>query len=430
MISMLLVIIYLSFISLGLPDSLLGSAWPVMHLDLGVSESIAGVVTMIISFGTIVSSLQSDRLTHKYGAGKVTAVSVFMTAAALFGFSISGKFWQLCLWAIPYGLGAGAVDAALNNFVALHYTSRQMSWLHCCWGLGASISPYIMGAALTGGMGWHGGYRMVSIIQVVLSAVIFLSLPQWKKTPKLNTDEAADRSSKKITEESEEKLKTESEINITNKSVNEAGTEISDVPVDDGPIPLREVIRIPGAMFVFIMFFAYCAMEQTTMLWASSYMVGVKSVPTETAARFAALFTIGITIGRFISGFISNRLGDRNMIRLGAIVAGVGIVMITLPIEGTAFAIMGLIVLGIGCGPIYPSIIHSTPANFGADKSQAIVGMQMASAYVGTTFMAPFFGVVSRFAGIGSLPIYLFAFFVLMLVMSSCLNRTVDRARK
>lgn len=397
MLSILLVIIYLAFISLGLPDSLLGAGWPVMHTDLGVSEAIAGVITMIISFGTILSSLLSDRLTHRFGAGKVTAVSVFMTAAALFGFSLSGQFWMLCLWAVPYGLGAGAVDAALNNYVALHYTSRQMSWLHCCWGLGASISPYIMGAALTGGLGWHSGYRIVAFIQIALSAILFISLPQWRNTPALTSPSG--------------------------------GKDQETGRADSGPMPLREVIRIPGAVYVFVMFFAYCAMEQTAMLWASTYMAETKSVPVDTAARFAALFTLGITAGRFISGFVSNRLGDRNMIRLGALVAGAGIVLIALPVEGTAFAMCGLGIMGVGCGPIYPSIIHATPDNFGAHNSQAVVGVQMASAYVGTTFMAPLFGAVSHIFGIGALSAYLFLLFILMLLMSACLNRAVDKRR-
>lgn len=392
MISLLLAIIYLAFISLGLPDSLLGSAWPVMHLELGVSNSVAGVVTMIIYCGTVTSSLLSDRLTHKLGAGKVTAISVLLTAVSLFGFSICSRFWMICLWAIPYGLGAGAVDAALNNYVALHYSSRQMSWLHCCWGVGASISPYIMGQALASGSGWQAGYRNVGLIQIVLSFVIFASLPLWKKAPALKNADAASQ-------------KTE----------------------DHEPIPIRKVIRIPGAIFVFLMFFAYCAMEQTTILWASTYMTSAKAVPVADAARFGSLFTLGIMFGRLISGFISNRLGDRKMIRLGIIIAGVGILMIALPIKGVAFAIAGLVVLGLGCAPIYPSIIHATPDNFGADKSQAVVGMQMASAYIGTTTMATLFGPVSNLFGIAVMPFYLLFFYVLMAVMFFCLNRTVDR---
>jgi len=391
MYSLLLAIIYISFISLGLPDSLLGAAWPVMHGDLGVPQSLAGVITMIISADTILSSLLSDRLTHRFGAGRVTAVSVLTTAVALFGFSISTRFWMLCLWAVPYGLGAGAVDAALNNFVALHYSSRHMSWLHCFWGVGASVSPYIMSAALTGGLGWGGGYRIVSVIQFILTACIFLSLPLWTRAIPRSAEAAAPQAD----------------------------------AADRGPIPLRDVIRIPGAAFLFLMFFAYCGVEQTSMLWASTYMVSAKAVPVEEAARFAALFTLGITLSRFLSGFISNRLGDRNMIRLGSLFLALGLILVALPVKGTAFAIAGLMMTGFGCGPIYPSIIHATPDNFGADKSQAIIGMQMASAYVGTTFLPPLLGLLSGFLGIGIFPVYVIALFVLMLAMFTLMNRSL-----
>ncbi len=380
MFSLLLAIIYMAFISLGLPDSLLGSAWPVMRLELGAPLSMAGLISMIIAGGTIVSSLLSERLTRKLGAGLVTAVSVAMTAAALFGFSISRSVLAVCLWGIPYGLGAGAVDAALNNYVALHYSSRHMSWLHCFWGVGASISPYIMGACLNRGS-WQMGYRTVSIIQVALTAVIFLSLPMWKRGGDAGEDTAR--------------------------------------PL----LGLRGALKIPGVPYILLAFFGYCAAETTAGLWASSYLVEARGVEAGTAARFASLFYLGITFGRFLNGFVADRLGDRRMIRVGVAVMGLGAAMIALPLRGNALALAGLIVIGLGCAPVYPSIIHATPFNFGEENSQAIIGIQMASAYTGSTFMPPLFGVLAGALTIRLYPFFLAAFALLLWTMTERVNR-------
>lgn len=356
--TILLSIIYLAFISLGLPDSLLGSAWPVMHLELGVATSYAGIITMIISFGTILSSLMSDRLNKKFGTGLVTACSVFLTATALFGFSCSNSMLALCLWAIPYGLGAGAVDAALNNYVALHYSSRQMSWLHCMWGVGAAISPYIMSFCLTRQLGWQQGYRTVGILQIVLTAILLCSLPLWKRVAVRKPEVTAETPPAKS-------------------------------------IGVLQAVRIKGVPMVLLAFFAYCALEQTAMLWASSYLVQNRGLEAETAAQFAAMFLIGITVGRFLSGFLADRWGDRNMIRCGAVIAIAGILLVLIPVSSPLPAQIGLMITGLGCAPIYPAIIHATPAHFGAEYSQAIIGIQMACAYVGTTFMPPLFGVLA-----------------------------------
>lgn len=397
MYSLLLAIIYAAFISLGLPDSLLGSAWPVMHEMLGVPVSWAGIVTMIISAGTIVSSLFSDRLTRSFGAGLVTAFSVLMTAAALFGFSVSDEFWMLCLWAVPYGLGAGAVDAALNNYVALHYTSRDMSWLHCFWGVGTIISPYIMSYSLTGGLGWQRGYRMVSFLQLGLTAVLFLSLPLWKKARLRQRTEA------------------------------EAGKEERAEAAEAKSLTLRQALQIRGVWLILIAFFSYCALEQTAMLWASSYLVQFRRIDASVAARFASMFCIGITAGRFLSGFVADRLGDRQMIRLGILVVFAGIVLVAVPAAADWPSLAGLIVIGFGCAPIYPCIIHATPEHFGRENSQAVIGIQMACAYVGTTLMPPLFGVLSSAVGIWLFAGYLFLFGVLMLAATERLNRLVKR---
>lgn len=380
MFQLLLAIIYIAFISLGLPDSMLGAAWPDMYVEFGVPLSCAGILSALIAAGTIVSSLQSDRLTLKLGTGKVTAISVAMTAAALFEFSITHNFWLLCLWAIPYGLGGGSVDASLNNYVALHYKSRHMSWLHCMWGVGAATGPYIMGYALTRGQGWNSGYRIISMMQIVLTAILFLSLPLWKK-----------RST--VIEETGEKRK---------------------------PMSLKDVLKIKGAKEVLICFFCYCAIEQTAGLWASSYLNLYKGVPVETAASFGAMFFIGITAGRAISGFLTIKLTDLKMIRLGQALILVGIVIMFLPLNAYS-TLAGLIMIGLGCAPIYPCIIHSTPAHFGEDKSQAVIGVQMAFAYTGTLCMPPLFGIIANTITVALLPVYLIILLVLMVVMHEAL---------
>lgn len=379
MFQLLLIIIYLAFISLGLPDSLLGSAWPTMYREFSVPISYAGGISMIIAAGTIISSLQSDRLTKAWGTGKVTAFSVFLTAAALFGFSVSHSYIALCLWAIPYGLGAGSVDASLNNYVALHYASRHMSWLHCMWGVGASLGPYIMGYALTGGQGWNMGYRYIAILQIILTALLIFSLPLWKK----QSSEGSEPTSK------EAKAK---------------------------PLSLRQIILIPGAREVMITFFCYCALEQTTGLWASSYLVLRQKLSTETAAGFASLFFVGITVGRVLSGFLTLKLNDTQMIRLGEGVLLLGVLLLLLPL-GKESSLAGLILIGLGCAPIYPSIIHSTPEHFGADKSQAMIGVQMASAYLGTCLMPPLFGFLANHISVSLFPFYLLAILALMAIM-------------
>lgn len=374
MVNLLLAIIYLSFISLGLPDALLGSAWPTMHKELNVPISHAGIISMIISAGTIISSLQSDRLTKKFSTGKITAFSVAMTAIALFGFSITHSYLFICVWAIPYGLGAGSVDASLNNYVALHYESKHMSWLHCMWGIGATIGPYIMGYALTNN-NWNAGYRYISIMQIVLTAILFFSISLWKKND----------------EENKEKISTK-------------------------VLSLKEIIKIPGAREIMICFFCYCALEATTGLWASSYLNIYKGVDIKTAASFGSLFYMGITVGRAISGFITMKLNDNQMIVLGESLILIGIILMIIPAVNI-LSLIGFIIVGLGCAPIYPSIIHSTPSNFGAENSQAIIGVQMASAYIGTLAMPPLFGYIANHISISLLPFYLVLILILMFIM-------------
>lgn len=382
MVHLLLAIIYLAFISLGLPDALLGAAWPSMYPQFDVPVSYAGIVSMIIALGTVISSLQSDRLTKKLGTGKVTALSVCMTAMALFGFATSHSFGMLCLWAIPYGLGAGSVDASLNNYVALHYESRHMSWLHCMWGVGASAGPYIMGYALTAGWGWNSGYHIIAVLQIVLTAILLCSLPLWKQRPAEVLQDGKVQPAKALS--------------------------------------IREVLQLAGAREILVCFFCYCALEQTTGLWASSYLTLHKGVSADTAATFASMFYLGITVGRALSGFLTMKLNDVQMIRLGEVIIGIGVLVMLLPF-GQSLSLAGLILIGLGCAPVYPCVIHSTPAHFGADKSQAIIGIQMACAYVGTCLMPPVFGLIANHITVALLPVYLLIILVLMVIMHELL---------
>ena len=383
MVNLLLAIIYLSFISLGLPDALLGSAWPTMCLDFQVPVSYAGIISFVIAGGTIVSSLSCEWLTHKLGTARVTAISVAMTAAALMGFSLTNNYWLLLLWAVPYGLGAGGVDASLNNYVALHYASRHMSWLHCMWGLGASVGPYIMGYALAGGMSWHMGYRYIAILQILLTAVLIFSIPIWKRKSGSGEGEKEDGSA---------------------------------------PLSLKEIVAIPGAKEVMIAFFCYCAVEQTAILWGSTYLVRHLGFDEERAASLASLFFIGLTSGRAVSGFLTYKFSDKQMIRLGEAVLALGILTMFLPL-GNFAALAGLTLIGLGCAPVYPCIIHSTPDHFGAAHSQALIGVQMASAYVGILLMPPIFGLIANHITVSLMPAYLAVITAVMILMCERLNR-------
>jgi len=386
MTHLLLMIIYLAFISLGLPDGLLGAAWPTMHLQINAPLSYAGYLNTLICVFTIVSSLLCDRITRRIGTGKFTAVSVTLTAAALWGFSMSDSYWQLLLWAIPYGLGAGGVDAALNNYVAIHYASRHMSWLHCMWGLGATVGPAIMSWALTGGLGWERGYAVVAVIQVLLTGALVFSLPLWKPHP--------------------------------------AGENKEDKP--SRPLTVRETLALPGAKALFITFFGYCGLESTAGLWASSYLIAHSGFTPTEAAALAGLFYTGITVGRGVSGFVTMKLNDTQMVRLGLSIIGVGLALMLLPL-GKMGAQCGLVLVGLGCAPIYPCVVHGTPVRFGAERSQSIIGIQMACAYVGSCTMAPLFGIIANSITPVLLPVFLGVMLALMVMMHERLVRATGK---
>ena len=390
--SLLLALIYVCFISLGLPDSLLGSAWPVLHEEISVPISFAGIISIVIFIGTILSSLMSDRLLRKFGAGKVTAVSVAMTAVALIGFAFSTQFWMLILWAIPYGLGAGGVDSILNNYVALHYKPQHMSWLHCMWGVGASISPYIMSFALVELKDWSWGYLIVSVIQMALSVLIFASIPLWNRQKLVTADSA-------------------------------------EAEVQAEALSFKEIFSIKGALPCFWMFFCYCSMELTASLWSSTYLVERWAFTPEAAAGFASMFYIGITLGRFINGFLAMKFADRFLIRMGVTIIGVGIGLLLVPIHST-FTLVGFVIIGLGCAPVYPCIIHMTPDVFGKEKSQAIIGVQIAFAYTGFLIMPPLFGAIAEYISIALLPPYLLIFAALVLIMHERMMKSVKSAEE
>ncbi len=389
MVSILLALIYISFISLGLPDAVLGSAWPLISEEFGVPVSGMGIVTIIISAGTIFSSLNSSRLINKIGVHKVTAFSVLLTAVSLLGFSFSPSFLVLCLWAVPYGLGAGSVDAALNNYVAVNFESKHMSWLHCMWGAGATLGPYIMGMALTGGYSFRTGYIILFIIQAILSTVIFISSPVWK---------------------------------VNTKNVDNPETK-------QRTLSLKEIFKIRGVKQITIAFLCFCAIEQTTGLWASSYLVYNRGVLPEIAAGFSALFYFGITVGRGICGFIAMKYNDKQMIRAGAAIMAIGMGVLFIPFgEYTAF--IGLALVGLGSAPVFPCIIHSTPDNFGVINSQAITGVQMASAYTGTLIMPALFGVIGREISFSLYPVFIGVLLTVMFLMYETMLKKVKVADK
>ena len=369
MLSLLLPVIYLAFISMGLPDSMLGSAWPSMYTGLGVGVSACGLISTIITASTVVSSLLCDRLHARFGTGRIVAVSTGITALSLLGFSLSSQYWMLCLIAVPYGLGAGSIDAVLNNYVALHYQARHMSWLHCMWGVGCSIGPMLMGRALTGG-GWQLGYRWVAMIQAGMTLVLFISLGLWQEKPAQDGGEAHQS------------------------------------------LTFKQALRVPGALEAMLGFLAYCGMESTTGLWAASYLTLQRGVSPAEAASWASLFYLGITVGRLLCGFLTLRLDDRRMVTLGQWGMLAGIVLLALPLP-SPFELAAMVVIGMGCAPVYPSMIHDTPRLFGQQRSQSLIGLQMANAYVGSALMPPLFGLLGQNLSFGLYPFFLLALLAL-----------------
>ncbi|MDT3389521.1 MAG: MFS transporter [bacterium] len=383
--SLLVAVIYLIFVSLGLPDSLLGSGWPVMQVDFGVPSSYAGYVSMSIAFMTIISALMSPRLIRRFHTKWIVIVSIGLTVLGLQGFSYCTQYWMLFIFALPYGLGAGSIDAAVNHYVANNYKSSVMNFLHCFYGVGAVISPAIMSLALRTAR-WNEGYRWTSYIQIGILAVCIISLPLWKKSSSAADEESQERSG------------------------------------------IREALKVPGVVLTLTAFFSYCAGEATCFLWTPSYFAGTRpGLGKETIASFGSLIFGGLMLGRLLSGFVSNRLGDRKLIRMGVAVELLGILMVLLPLEGSLVAAVGFVVIGTGMGPVYPAIQHMAPVNFGKRHSAAVIGLQMASAYIGSTFMPMVFGHLQQALGISIMPFYLLFFAVLNIGMLEMSYRRIRR---
>ncbi|MDO4436406.1 MAG: MFS transporter [Coriobacteriaceae bacterium] len=449
MASLLLAVIYLTFISLGLPDSLLGTAWPVMHADLAAPIAAQSLISIIISCCTIASSLLTARLVHKLGTGKLTALSVALTAGAILGFSATNAFWQLCLIAIPYGLGAGAIDSALNNYVALNYGARHMSWLHCCWGIGASVGPLVMGWALAGPLSWHAGYLAVGAIQAVITVVLLLSLPLWKSAgagAARQGEGGADGhpAESAAFDEEAERAENPGDREDTRLAVSPNGAERADGidsrstkrpddPHDAGsPAPFltnRELLALPGARAAIGSFGFYCAMEGSIGLWIASYLVMARGIDTATAASIVAQFYLGITAGRLISGFVAQWLTSENQIRIGQALIAIGLVGL-FALNGSVAAGASILLMGLGCAPIYPSIVALTPKRFGERASQGLVSLQMACAYAGSMLVPPVFGLVAGAGGATLIPVMVAALLCANALLAERATRKTSGARR
>lgn len=390
MTTILLIIIYIAFIGLGIPDSLFGTAWPAVYTEFRLPISFASIVTMVISCGTIVASMVSARVIRRFGTNLVSAFSTAMTAAALLGFTLSGNFWLLCLCAVPLGLGAGAIDTALNNYVAIHYSAVHMSFLHCFYGIGVSVSPYLLSLVMQGKEGWRGGYRLAFGIQLAITLILFVTLPVWKKAHGQGVDGE------------EEKTKT---------------------------LTLREISRIPGVRMMWLLFLTSCAIECTCGGWGSTFLVEYKGMAPEQAARMVMYYYIGMTLGRFLSGILAAKMDSWDIILAGQCVLGAAVIVLLLPLQAW-FSAAGLFLVGLGNGPLFPNFNYLTPRNFGEDVSQSVMGTQMASAYVGIMLAPALCGVLGQIFGMWIFPFYLLVFYVGMLAATHTIRRILGTARK
>lgn len=459
MASLLLAVIYLTFISLGLPDSLLGTAWPVMHVELVAPVAAQSLISIIISCCTIASSLLTAKLVHKLGTSKLTALSVALTAGAILGFSATNAFWQLCLIAIPYGLGAGAIDSALNNYVALNYGARHMSWLHCCWGIGASVGPLVMGWALAGPLSWHGGYLTIGAMQAIITTALFLSLPLWKSTDGHAKDEAAnERAAAQADPAGTSHAMYAGQAECANGprrpqtvAQQECGRTADHVECEwtaaepeckqadpaapghtqaeahpERPLTNRELLRLPGARAAIGSFGTYCALEGSIGLWIASYLTMARGLDAATAASIVSQFFLGITIGRLVSGFAAQWLTSENQIRLGQVLIAGGLIGLV-ALNGGVAAGACTFVAGLGCAPIYPSIVALTPKRFGERASQGLVSLQMACAYAGSMLFPPVFGLVAGAGGAALIPLMAIALLGAHVVLAEHAIRATSR---
>lgn len=398
MATVFLIIIYMAFISLGLPDSMLGAAWPIMRLDYGAPVETAGLLSMIVVAGTIISSLASSAVLKRLGTGMVTFISVAVTALALLGFSYSSSVVWLAVLALPLGLGAGSIDTGLNNYVATHYKAHHMSWLHCFWGIGAMLGPIIMSRYIAGGDSWRTGYFTVSMIQFALVVLLFISLPLWKRAGKSSSPQAE---------------------NVRNEPETVMAAEAAS----------GNVLRIKGVKLAMITFLFYCGVEATVGLWGSSYLVNVKGVSAATAAGWVSLYYGGITAGRLITGFITFRFSNKELIRGGLAISMLGALVLALPLPAV-FSLVAFILIGLGSAPIFPCMLHETPARFGQANSQKIMGYQMALAYTGGAFLPPLLGWVAARSSFMILPLVMIGYIIVMILSSEQINSMMKKRKE
>ncbi len=388
MATLLLLVIYLAFIGLGVPDSLLGTAWPVIYPEFSVPMSFASIVSILISCATMISSMNSARIIRRFGTGRVTAFSTLLTAAALFFYSFTGSFWFMCVLAIPLGLGAGCVDAALNNYVSLHYSARVMSFLHCFYGIGVMASPYIMSTVISSEAGWRGGYRTASLIQLLIGLTALVTLPLWKKA------------------HGEESIEAEKHMAV---------------------LPMRQTLRIPGALLTCLAFLSFCAIESVCGNWSATYMVTYKQVAPEQAALATMFFYMGLALGRLLSGLVANRLKPWQIIFISMGLLNASLLLLILP--GSALlSIIALLLVGLGVGPLYPNFNYLTPHHFGAAQSQSVMGMQMTFASIGVIGAPALCGVLGQWLGMWIFPVYLLFFFGASLLVILRLRKTIKDA--
>ncbi len=437
MATLFLIVIYLAFISLGIPDSMLGAAWPVMHGDIGAPFGSAGLLSIVASGGTIISSLASGRLIQRLGTGVVTLISCCLTAGALLGFAFVPTLAWLIVLCIPLGLGAGAVDSGLNHFVAANYKAHHMSWLHCFWGVGATAGPIIMSHYISTEGSWRSGYTAVAVIQFVLVLILLFTLPLWKKVADLRQSERTAEESQRAKGASSDSLIIHGDTEAASSTVSEVTTEqpqdarnqsnSSKESTADTPTTRAGLFRVPGVRFTLLTFFFYCGVETTVGLWGASFLVGSRQIEPGLAAGWISLYFAGITIGRLITGFLTLRVTNRMLILLGQLCSAVGALLLILPLPGELL-MTGLILIGIGLAPIFPGLLHETPARFGTANSARLMGYQMAVAYTGITLLPPLFGLVASYVHIGWFPYVIMAFILIMLFCSERVIRAIGQS--
>lgn len=391
MATLLLAVIYTAFIGLGIPDSLFGTAWPAIYREFSLPISFASFVTVTTSCGTVVSSLMSSQVIRRFGTARVSAFSTALTAVALLGFSFSGSFWLLILCAIPLGLGAGAIDTALNNYVALHYSATHMSFLHCFYGVGVSLSPYVLSLVISGPQGWRGGYRTAFAMQLVIALLLFLTLPLWKKVQGVRTD-------------------------------GESGEEKTNA------LPVRKVLKLPGVKGMCLLFVASVGIEVTAGSWGATFLVESKGVTEDRAAWYVMFYYIGMAVGRFLSGVLAAKLHSWQIIRLGMVVLGAALVVLLLPVP-PVWSAVGLFLVGLGNGPMFPNYNYLAPESFGPEVSQSVIGTQMAFSYIGVMLVPTVFGVLGQVVTVALFPAYLTAFFLVMVVFTVKVRQAISQSK-